>query len=551
MDKMEVEESLEDNNNVKIGKDTFVGLGTRALKDVYESTKPLGKGGYGKVFQVRNKMTGKLYACKKLSKLNIKNLIKFRREVDILIKMDHPNIIKLYEVFESQNSLYLIMEECHGGELFDRILKRIENNMMYTEKEACEIILQVMGAIEYCHNKGVAHRDLKPENLLYLKEGSEENNPLKIIDFGLSRDINLKKLLSSKVGTAYYVSPEILAGQYNEKCDVWSAGVILYVLLSGEPPFNGPSDGVIYSKIKQLKFNFPEKKWKNISNEAKDLLSKMLLPEKDRLSASQVLLHPWFNLVKDNKIPLEKINFGLTNFFKEYKESNKLKKIVLLYIASKLQEDEILDLNNLFKAFDKDNNVFGAYATEELAKEAVKENDLLLYRDFDLNGGTILTQEGYNNIIIGENKVTGKDFLEVLEAAPDFIKESYDTNPTFRRAIDKLNDIADDGAVQFMTKVILMVYSFQGMYETLMNTITTINDSDTITAVNSCLISLLSDTGIKDLEETIASYNELSEFQKAEILNTIYSIRSNNEDGIITKERMAELLEEQDIELNT
>ena len=356
MDKMEVEESLEDNNNVKIGKDTFVGLGTRALKDVYESTKPLGKGGYGKVFQIRNKMTGKLYACKKLSKLNIKNLIKFRREVDILIKMDHPNIIKLYEVFESQNSLYLIMEECHGGELFDRILKRIENNMMYTEKEACEIILQVMGAIEYCHNKGVAHRDLKPENLLYLKEGSEENNPLKIIDFGLSRDINLKKLLSSKVGTAYYVSPEILAGQYNEKCDVWSAGVILYVLLSGEPPFNGPSDGVIYSKIKQLKFNFPEKKWKNISNEAKDLLSKMLLPEKDRLSASQVLLHPWFNLVKDNKIPLEKINFGLTNFFKEYKESNKLKKIVLLYIASKLQEDEILDLNNLFKAFDKDNN---------------------------------------------------------------------------------------------------------------------------------------------------------------------------------------------------
>lgn len=208
-------------------------------------------------------------------------------------------------------------------------------------------------------------------------------------------------------------------------------------------------------------------------------------------------------------------------------------------------------MSSIYITFDKDDNVFGAYATEELAKEAVKENDLLLYRDFDLNGGTILTQEGYNNIIIGENKVTGKDFLEVLEAAPDFIKESYDTNPTFRRAIDKLNDIADDGAVQFMTKVILMVYSFQGMYETLMNTITTINDPDTITAVNSCLISLLSDTGIKDLEETIASYDELSEFQKAEILNTIYSIRSNNEDDIITKERMAELLEEQDIELNT
>ena len=127
--------------------------------------------------------------------------------------------------------------------------------------------------------------------------------------------------------------------------------------MSGEPPFNGPSDGVIYSKIRQFKFNFPEKRWSKISNDAKDLLSKMLVPEAQRLSASQVLEHPWFQLVKDNKIPLEKIKLdGNSNFFKEYKESNKLKKIVLLYMASKLQEEEILDLNKLFKAFDKNND---------------------------------------------------------------------------------------------------------------------------------------------------------------------------------------------------
>ena len=349
------------NNNIpqedpKIGKDTFIGVGNRSLRDYYECTKQLGKGGYGKVYQVRNKKTGALCACKKLSKLNIKNLEKFKREINILIKMDHPNIIKLFDVYESQNSLYLLMEECHGGELFDRIIKRIERNEMYTEKEACEIISQVVGAIEYCHEKGFAHRDLKPENLLYLKEGSEVDNPLKIIDFGLSQDLNIKKQLSSKVGTAYYVSPEILAGKYNEKCDIWSAGVILYVLLSGEPPFNGPSDGAIYSKIKKMTFNFPPNKWKNVSNEAKDLLSKMLIPEKDRLSAKQVLQHPWFNLIKNNKIPLEKLNFCGDNFFKEYKGSNRFKKIVLIFIASKLQEDEIKDLNNLFKAFDKDGN---------------------------------------------------------------------------------------------------------------------------------------------------------------------------------------------------
>jgi len=355
---MEVEEDEAGNQmlKVKVTKDNFIALGSRGLRDNYDCTKRLGKGGFGKVFQVRNKTTKKFFACKKLSKLNINNLAKFQNEIDILMKMDHPNIVKLYEVFESENSLYLIMEECDGGELFDRILRRINTNNMYTEREACILIKQIIGAIEYCHNNGIAHRDLKPENLLYLKEGSEEDNPIKIADFGLSQSINLKKMLSSKVGTSYYISPETLAGNYNEKCDIWSIGIILYILLSGEPPFNGPSDGIILAKIKTYKYNFPESKWKNISIEAKDLILKMLIQEDKRLSASQVLQHPWFNLIKKEKISFERLNFGKDNFFREYKDSNQLKKIVLLYIASKLEEKEILDLKNLFKAFDKDEN---------------------------------------------------------------------------------------------------------------------------------------------------------------------------------------------------
>ena len=338
---------------LKFGKDNFINNRSNNLKEHYEVVKQLGKGGYGKVYQVRNKKTGDLFACKKLSKLDINNLPKFEREINILMKTDHPNIIKLYEVFETKNSLYLIMEECHGGELFDRILEHIENEEMYTEKEAAEIIKQVMSAVEYCHNNDICHRDLKPENLLLLKKGNEKNNPIKVIDFGLSQTLNIKKILSSKVGTAYYVSPEILAGKYNEKCDIWSVGVILYVLLSGDPPFNGPSDGVIYSKIKKMKFTFPPNKWDSISKEAKDLLSHMLAPEKERYNASQVLSHPWFKII--NEIPLEKLNFK-SQFFKEYKETNQLKKIVLLLIASKLNENEINDLKEIFKAFDKDND---------------------------------------------------------------------------------------------------------------------------------------------------------------------------------------------------
>jgi len=356
-EKMDIEEDESENYplQIKISKDNFISVGNRGLRDVYENIKKLGKGSFGKVFQVRNKSTNKFYACKKLSKLNM-NKAQFQKEVDILMKMDHPNIIKLYEVFESDNSIYLIMEECFGGELFDRILKRIKKNDLYNEKEACKIMQQVIGAIEYCHNNGIVHRDLKPENLLYAYEGEEENNPIKIVDFGLSQNINYNKTLSSKVGTAYYVPPEILAGKYNEKCDIWSAGVILYILLSGEPPFNASNDNLIYAKIKKFDFSFPDNKWKNISKEAKDLLSKMLVKEDARLSASQVLEHPWFNLLKGEKISLQNLNFGKENFFKKYCESNLLKKIMLLYIASKLEESEILDLKNLFKAFDKDNN---------------------------------------------------------------------------------------------------------------------------------------------------------------------------------------------------
>ncbi len=395
MDQMDIEEDP-DNPILKLkySKDNFIALGSRGLRDIYDCTKKLGKGGYGKVFQVKNKSTNKLYACKKLSKLNIKNAKKFQNEIEVLMKMDHPNIVKLYEVFESDNSLYLIMEECYGGELFDRILHRINTNNMYTEREACLLMKQIIGAIEYCHNNGIAHRDLKPENLLYLKEGSEEDNPLKIADFGLSQSFNLKKMLTSKVGTSYYVPPEILAGNYTEKCDIWSAGIILYILLSGEPPFNGPNDETIFARIKTYKYEFPEQKWSKISVEAKDLLSKMLIQEDKRLSASQVLQHPWFDIIKNEKITFEKLNFGKDNFFKEYKDSNQLKKIVLLYIASKLEENEIFDLKNLFKAFDKDENGQIDYKefeqglmelnSEELNKDEIRQffNDV----DADNNG---------------------------------------------------------------------------------------------------------------------------------------------------------------------
>ena len=179
----------------------------------------------------------------------------FKQEINIMIQIDHPNIINLYEVFEDTRYIYLIMEECSGGELFDRIYDRISKKNLFTEKEAAIIFKQFMSAVCHCHSIKICHRDLKPENLLFLNKNFD---CLKVIDFGLSRIFTEKDhKMKTKVGTAYYVSPEILSGDYDEKCDIWSSGVILYILLTGDPPFNGENDNVIYRKISKKKFSFP------------------------------------------------------------------------------------------------------------------------------------------------------------------------------------------------------------------------------------------------------------------------------------------------------
>lgn len=366
-----------------------------SIKDHYEIISQIGKGGYSKVFEVRNKITNAIRACKFISKakMNEKTLKRTYREINMLKKLDHPNIIKLYEVYESKNSIYLIMEKCNGGELFDNIIEHITKGQMYSEKQVSEIVLQILSAINYCHKNGICHRDLKPENILLLKKEGEENNKIKLIDFGLSQYISDKKL-TSRVGTAYYVSPEVLNGEYNEKCDVWSIGIILCVLLTGEPPFNGANDSIIYSKIKNFNYHFSPK-WRFISDEAKDLVSHMLVPENIRYSISQVISHPWFK--KNANINDANDTFLDFKILKNYHKNNFFKKMILYYISSKLDDMHLMEINKIFKLFDKDND--GQISLEEFHKVLInydlKSDEInLLFNslDMDKNGSINYTE---------------------------------------------------------------------------------------------------------------------------------------------------------------
>ncbi len=369
-------------------KEIFVNTYNYSMKDDYDIITQLGKGGYGKVFEVRHKKTKAVRACKYIAKSKIKekDLQRIRREINILKKVDHPNIVKIYEVYETNRSLYIIMEKCNGGELFDKIIDNISQKRMFSEKETAKIFLQIMSAINYCHKNGICHRDLKPENILLLQKDNEDDYPIKLIDFGLSQIFKENKKLNSKVGTAYYISPEVLCGRYTEKCDVWSAGVILCILLTGQPPFNGPNSGVIYGKIQNYDYSFSNK-WKLVSNEAKDLISHMLVPERNRYNTKQVLAHPWLQKYKEDM----KINPCLDiNIMKSYGKMNYFKKNILTFIASRLDENnnDINRINQYFKLFDKDYD--GQISLEEfqdvLVNMNMEKNEITeIFNSLDIN----------------------------------------------------------------------------------------------------------------------------------------------------------------------
>jgi len=238
------------------------------------------------------KKTGKKYAIKIIEKTNVgADLNRLQTEIKILKQVDHPNIIKLKELFETPTMLAIVTELVTGGELFDKIVA--QGN--YSERDAAILVSKMVSAIEYLHVRGIVHRDLKPENLL-LKD-PDSITEVKIADFGLSKVVGTKfsSLMLTACGTPSYVAPEVLSATgYDKEVDLWSIGVITYILLCGFPPFYNESLNKLFEEILSAEYDYPEEYWSDISTEAKDFVSKLLVVDPSRrLTASQTLQHPW------------------------------------------------------------------------------------------------------------------------------------------------------------------------------------------------------------------------------------------------------------------
>ena len=254
-------------NDINFNKETFILKSSDTIASKYLKIKEISNGIYAKIYIVQRKTDFKLYCCKEILKSKVADLYNFRNEINILSKVDHPNIIRIYEIFEDSRYISIIMEYCTGGDLFQKINELAEKDKSFSEKEAVKIFKQLMSAVSYCHNQGICHRDLKPDNIIFLNK--EPDSPIKIVDFGLSKIFGEikpimkgnkieKNIMSLRVGTAYYMAPEVIQGNYDNKCDIWSCGVILYILLCGYPPFDGDNENDIIKAITKKKYSFPE-----------------------------------------------------------------------------------------------------------------------------------------------------------------------------------------------------------------------------------------------------------------------------------------------------
>ncbi|XP_014510610.1 CDPK-related kinase 5 [Vigna radiata var. radiata] len=340
-------------NEATIPEDEVVALDknfgfSKQFEQKFEVGDEVGRGHFGYTCAakfIKGQLRGQHVAVKVIPKAKMTTAIAIedvRREVKILRALTgHKNLIQFHDAYEDNDNVYIVMELCEGGELLDRILSR---GGKYTEDDAKAVMIQILNVVAFCHLQGVVHRDLKPENFLFTSK--EENSELKAIDFGLSDFVKPDERLNDIVGSAYYVAPEVLHRAYSTEADVWSVGVIAYILLCGSRPFWARTESGIFRAVLRATPSFDEPPWPSLSDEAKDFVKRLLNKDpRKRMTAAQALSHPWIKNYKDVKVPLDILVFKL---MKTYMRSSSLRKAALRALSKTLATEELQHLKEQF-----------------------------------------------------------------------------------------------------------------------------------------------------------------------------------------------------------
>lgn len=456
--------------------ENLIGFNSGKVIDFYEllDTAPLGSGTFGDVFRVKHNQMNQVRAMKVLKKPRNKNDDKafekeVKNEIAILKKLDHPNIVRIYEFFVTKAEIQIIIELIPNGELFDIFA----TGKKLSENEAAYIMYQLLSSINYCHSLGITHRDLKPENILISEKGSLMN--IKVTDFGTAQLIDKDQTLHVMIGSSYYMAPEVLQRNYNNKCDLWSCGVILYMMITFTPPFSGNSENEIYKNIIKGEYNMDREEFKKCSKEMKDFLARLLEynPTK-RMSAEDALNHDWFNVTNTN----EKFKSDNKKALQRYldvivgaKKQSKLQQVATALIFHQLPESsDIKEVFKVFRVFDVNND--GTVTKQEMwdvlckyFQEAdVKKYVISVFNAVDNDKSGTISYGEFARACIDKNELVKTEHLrtvfqyfdkdssgtiELEEVRKVFISSNLKINEaTLQRMIDEV-DKDGNGQIEF------------------------------------------------------------------------------------------------------
>ena len=404
----------------------------------YRKLKFLGEGSFASVYEVQNRYTDVICAMKIILKSSNspEDDKEILNEINILRIMDHPSVLKIFEFYSNKKSYSIVTELCPGGELFQQIVDKGP----FDEKYSAFIMYQLFSAINYCHKMHIVHRDLKPENILIVSKDQEGYPIIKVCDFGTSKIFEKGKIERKFVGSSYYMAPEVLKKNYNEKCDLWSCGVIMYILLSGRPPFEGDDDDAIFKKVAIGKYDLESPPFNKLSKNALDLIKKLLTMDINRrINAEQALNHTWFKENKSQEL-YNRINDNgtmktLIENLKSYKRTSVIQETALAYLVHHFPRiKDVVNSCKLFNQMDKSGD--GKISKAELLKGlSERYKSKTLEKDVD---------EIYKNLDMDNNGYIG--YEEFVRAA---VSKDYFVRDNVLRFAFRYFDKDDSGEITF------------------------------------------------------------------------------------------------------